>query len=183
MEDKIENQGKKKIKVDFEGSGVKTLEGVGMILMIIGIISILTSAIGVLVFISGENTTGIYVASSFFPISIGSFAGGAICLGLSSIAKTALYKRLILEEQYDFFVPELANKITEEKASSGGEGMSDFSVGEIIVDKYTKTQLKITKILQDGKCVCEDKDGNSAGPYLSIGLSKVSSEDIESYWN
>jgi hypothetical protein len=39
---------------------------------------------------------------TFFPIGVASLFAGAVCTGLSSIAKTALYKRIILEQEYLF---------------------------------------------------------------------------------
>jgi hypothetical protein len=102
---------KKEIKVNYQESGVKTLKGFGTFFLIIGSIAALITVIGFIMYLANdidsrferENAlTGIALASSLLPISIGSFAGGAICKGLSSIAKTALYKRRLLEEQYSF---------------------------------------------------------------------------------
>jgi len=99
------------IKVYYQGSGVKTLNGFGTFFFIIGSIAILVTVIGFIMYLANdmdysrgrENALiGISLASSFFPITIGSFAAGAICKGLSTIAKTALYKRRLFEEQYSF---------------------------------------------------------------------------------
>lgn len=100
----------KEIKVDFSGSGVKTLEGFGKFFFFIASISIIVALVGLFMYLSniesysGGDTAmkGISLASSFFPISIGSFACGAISLGLSTITKTALFKRHLLEKQYTF---------------------------------------------------------------------------------
>jgi len=101
---------KQKIKVNYWNSGVNTLYGFGKFFLIIGFIAMLVAIIGFIVYLTNfdsysgaENAIiGISLAASFFPISIGSFAAGAICKGLSTIAKTALYKRTLLEEQYYF---------------------------------------------------------------------------------
>ena len=98
--------------VNYQGSGVKTLSGFGTFFFIIGSIAILITLIGFIMYLVNdlnysserENALiGISVASSFFPISIGSLAAGAICQGLSSIAKTSFYKRKLIEEKYSFF--------------------------------------------------------------------------------
>jgi len=101
----------KEVKVNFEGSGVKTLNGFGTFSFVIASIAMLVAVIGFIMYLANdmdysserENAIiGISMASSLFPIAIGSFAGGAICKGLSTIAKTALYKRTLLEKQYRF---------------------------------------------------------------------------------
>ena len=100
-----------KVKISFEGSGVKTLNGFGTFFFIVASVAALVAVIGFIMYLANDMDyssemknamIGISLASSFFPISIGSFAGGAICKGLSTIAKTALYKRTLLEKQYQF---------------------------------------------------------------------------------
>ena len=98
------------IKVNYQGSGVKTLNGFGTFFLIIGYTAMPVAVVGFIIYLanldswSGEKMamTGLSIAYSFFSIAIGSFAAGAICKGLSTIAKTALYKRTLLEEQYNF---------------------------------------------------------------------------------
>ncbi|MDR2970349.1 MAG: hypothetical protein LBU83_00260 [Bacteroidales bacterium] len=96
----------KEKEVKYAGSGVKTLYGFGIAFYIIASIAILITIIGIFTYFladySKEQINGLSLASSFFPIAISSFAGGAICQGLSTIAKTALFKKTLLEEQYNF---------------------------------------------------------------------------------
>jgi hypothetical protein len=101
----------KKVKVDYQGSGVKTLNGFGTYFFVIASIAVLVAVIGFIMYLANDMDysseranamIGISLASSFFPIAIGTFAGGAICKGLSTIAKTALYKRILIEGQYRF---------------------------------------------------------------------------------
>ena len=100
-----------KVNVSFEGSGVKTLNGFGTFFFIIASIATLVALIGFIMYLANdmdyrsemENAMiGLSLASSFLSLAIGSFAGGAICKGLSTISKTALYKRTLLEKQYQF---------------------------------------------------------------------------------
>lgn len=89
---------------------MKTLYGFGTFFLLIGSIAMLVAVIGFIMYLSNlkysssrENALiGLSLASAFFPIAIGSFAGGSICKGLSTIAETALYKKALLEEQYYF---------------------------------------------------------------------------------
>lgn len=101
----------KKVKVDYQGSGVRTLNGFGTFFFVIASVAMLVAVIGFIMYLANdmdysrerENAIiGLSLASSLFPIAIGSFAGGAICKGLSTITKTALYKRILIEEQYRF---------------------------------------------------------------------------------
>lgn len=100
-----------KVIVSFKGSGVKTLYGFGTFFFYIASIAALVTVIGFIMYLANdvdlswemENAMiGLSLASSFLPIAIGSFASGAICNGLSSISKTALYKRTLLKKQYQF---------------------------------------------------------------------------------
>jgi hypothetical protein len=103
---------KKELIVSYENSGVKSLEGFGIFFHIIGSLALLTVIIGGFLYIvnignsysSDEATAllGASLASTFFPLVLISFFFGIVCMGLSSIAKTALYKRTILEQQYNF---------------------------------------------------------------------------------
>jgi ABC-type antimicrobial peptide transport system permease subunit len=93
--DEIEKQ---KVMINYKGSGVKTLSRFGVFFFIIGIIAAIIAAIGFLRYLTNADTsTGLSLASSFFPTAIGLLASAAVCTGLSSIAKTALYKRILLE--------------------------------------------------------------------------------------
>jgi hypothetical protein len=96
---------KKKIKVSYEDSGVKTLNGFGVFFFVAGTIALVVAVIGGLVYLGSDGEPalgGASLAGALFPAGISLFAAGAVCTGLSSIARTALYKRMILEYQYDF---------------------------------------------------------------------------------
>ena len=101
---------KKKITINYYNSGVKTLSGFGNLFFIIGGISIFAALIAYLIYTStrgsyGEESTAIvaYTASRFFVQSIiPSLFFGAICKGLAPIARTAHYKRTLLEQEYEF---------------------------------------------------------------------------------
>ncbi len=105
----MENQ---KIKIDYQGSGVKTANGFSTFLFIISVIAIIVSLIGFTIYLDStgsyysykeENAfIGIALTFSFVLISFGSFSLGIICKLMSTIAKTSLYKRALLEEQYCF---------------------------------------------------------------------------------
>ena len=101
----------KEIKINYKGSGVKTLDGFGTFFFVIASLAALVAVIGFIMYLANDMDSrsemeyamiGLSLASSFLPIAIGSVAGGAICQGLSTIAKTALYKRTLLEKQYQF---------------------------------------------------------------------------------
>lgn len=91
-------------------SGVKTGNWFGVFFMVIGVLAVITTAIGFIMYLIASGSRygeedailGLSLASTFFPISIGSFASSAICLCVSTIARTALYQRTLLEETYDF---------------------------------------------------------------------------------
>jgi hypothetical protein len=103
---------KKELIVSYEGSGVKTLSGFGVFFYLIGSLAFLTAIIGGGLYLQNigssyssdqsEALLGVSLASTFFPLGLLLFFFGVVCTGLSSIAKTALYKRTILEQQYDF---------------------------------------------------------------------------------
>ncbi|HBG40945.1 MAG TPA: hypothetical protein DDW85_05985 [Porphyromonadaceae bacterium] len=96
---------KKEIKVDYSGSGVKTLNGFADFFIIIGILSSIALAVSVGLFLesleTGDSDGGILFPSSLASMVM-SFAAGAICKGLSNIAKTSLFQRTILKEKYTF---------------------------------------------------------------------------------
>jgi hypothetical protein len=103
---------KKELIVNYEGSGVKTLSGFGVFFYVIGSLALLTAIIGGVLYLQNTGSSsssdeadailGVSLASAFFPLGLLSFFFGAVCSGLSNIAKTAFYKRAILEQQYDF---------------------------------------------------------------------------------
>jgi hypothetical protein len=102
---------KKELIVNYEGGGVKTLSGFGVFFHIIGSLALLTAIIGGFLYLQNIESSytsdedkallGASLARAFFPLGLISFFFGAVCIGLSSIAKTALYKRTIFEQQYD----------------------------------------------------------------------------------
>ncbi|MDR2410578.1 MAG: hypothetical protein LBE13_21045 [Bacteroidales bacterium] len=92
---------KKELKVNYKGSGVKTLEVFGTIFLVLGPLALLTALIG----LSLVGEVSLIIASAFSQFGCAAFVIGAVCMGLSSIAKTALYKRTILEEQYELLNP------------------------------------------------------------------------------
>jgi hypothetical protein len=92
---------KKDIKVSYANSGVNTLSGIGTCFMIIGSIAIIVAVAGFGMFYSGDSDNAVIAVTSLF-VSLGSFLGGAICMGLAGIARTALYQRMILEQEYLF---------------------------------------------------------------------------------
>ncbi|MCL2327446.1 MAG: hypothetical protein FWC39_02910 [Bacteroidetes bacterium] len=83
---------KQQILINYSGSGVKTLKGFAIFFFIIAFIAMIVAILDCFLSFS----------LSFFITPILLFVGGAICIGLSSIAKTALYKRMLLENQYQF---------------------------------------------------------------------------------
>lgn len=87
---------RKEIKINYEGSGVKTLNGLGTLFIVLGSISLLASVISLPIY----NGTAIVI--SFFGASIGLFMGGGLCKGLSGIARSLLYKREVLRQEYYF---------------------------------------------------------------------------------
>ena len=101
---------KQKIKVNYSGSGIKTLSGLGTFLLFIAVIY---TAADVLIFLDsdigsiekperfGWVVKYVINISLHFPIVI--FVTGVICKILSALLKSPLYKRALLEEQYGFY--------------------------------------------------------------------------------
>jgi hypothetical protein len=87
---------KQEIIVNYKRSGVKTLNGFGVLFFVIGSLALLIAIIG-LVFPLYE-----ILFTLFFLIGIVLFFFGAVCIGLSCIARVALCKRETLCQQYDF---------------------------------------------------------------------------------
>jgi ABC-type transport system involved in multi-copper enzyme maturation permease subunit len=95
---------KEKIVVNYSVSGVKTLNGLGLFLLVVGVVALFVALILAIVFIASEysKSGAIATALSFSITGATAFVSGAACLGLSNIARTALFKRTVLEHQYDF---------------------------------------------------------------------------------
>ena len=162
---------KQNIRINYSGSGVKTLNGLATFFFIMASVEALVFVIVFMRYIVNymdydlplELKTiiqAISVADSYFRIAIVFFASYTIFKLLSNTAKTALYKRTILEEQYCFVDIIL---IAEE----------NFSIGEIVMNKYTGERLKITKITEDGRYSCEREDGTYVGDFSPIALKKL----------
>jgi hypothetical protein len=97
MEEKVVDE-RQEVVVNYANSGVITMKGFGILFIGMGVLSV---AVALVVLLASEgNLLGI--SASLSMLAIGFFAAGAICLGLSSIAKTALYQRTLLEQQYHF---------------------------------------------------------------------------------
>jgi K+-sensing histidine kinase KdpD len=101
---------KQEINVSYKGSGVKTLKGFGVFFFVIGSIALLVVVIAMYNYLdshsSSDEVAALSLAGVFSPIGCISLFAGAVCTGLSSIAKVLLYKRMVLEQQYDFNEPE-----------------------------------------------------------------------------
>lgn len=111
---------KQNVRISYSGSGVQTLSGFGTFFFIIAVISIIVA------FVSFASIVLMNYAGIFITNAITSLAAGAICKGLSTVAKTALYKRMLLEKQYNFVeseypVEESVKTETSAEESSDGE--------------------------------------------------------------
>ena len=104
---------KQNVRISYSGSGVQTLNGFGTFFFIVAAISIIVAVI-LTVSIVGIATAGIFITNA-----ISSLAAGAICKGLSTVAKTALYKRMLLEKQYNFLESESSIEESEESNLDG----------------------------------------------------------------
>lgn len=101
---------KKDIKINYSKSGVKTLDGFGTLFIVIGFISVIVSLVnfGIYSEYAGYSyateraTMGLTLGASSLAIAFGSFLGGAICKGLSGIARSSLHQRAVLEQDYYF---------------------------------------------------------------------------------
>ncbi|HHV86242.1 MAG TPA: hypothetical protein GXX42_10600 [Petrimonas sp.] len=102
------------IKVNYNGSGVKTLHKFGTLFILIGIVATILVVAALIMYSEEKSSYNGYssvrqeasVAVPFgiasMVLAICSYAFGAICLGLQSIARTSLYKKSILEQNYNF---------------------------------------------------------------------------------
>jgi len=105
---------KQKVTINYKGSGVKTLKVCSISFFILAGILAATA------FIVSTNrySSGVEIVS-FLGGAIFIFAFGLMLLGLSTIAKTALYKRTLLEEKYEFALPYYAKTIDKDNTSTG----------------------------------------------------------------
>jgi len=145
---------KKKIQFSYASSGVNTLSGFGAFFIIIGFISLIVGIIGLIWYLSEIDSRGgsdvgtaLALMSNSIYIALASFISGAICRGLSTIARTSLYQRYVLETEYEF------DSSTQSPVISGS---SPIPVNTVVINKYTGDKLIVTKITEDGKCQCVD---------------------------
>lgn len=89
------------IYVDYSGSGVKTTKGWATFFVVIGCISLLLAIIGFIRLLSDYRVEADAALAALLT-SISAFIMAAILTAISSIAKTALFKRALLEQEYDF---------------------------------------------------------------------------------
>ena len=94
---------KQTVIVSYKNSGVKALKVVGYVLHILAIISFfVTFVYAIMAFDTARSNS----AANLFIVSLGVTISltvtGHICNALSTIARTALYKRCLLEQQYNF---------------------------------------------------------------------------------
>lgn len=83
------------IKINFEKSGVQTLMSLGYWFIVI-------ASIGLIVFILSINSENTSLIITSICVSLSSYFAGGLCLGLSGIARSALYQREVLRQKYDF---------------------------------------------------------------------------------
>jgi hypothetical protein len=129
----------KEVKVNYKNSGVKTLRGIGKFFMVVGCIASAIAIISFVEFVVNDSdhygSTGL--VSTFFMLALFSFAAGAICLGLSGIAKTALYNRALLEQQYEFEeVTSTSPRKFEEVTPTSVEPLAKATDNSIGIDDY-----------------------------------------------
>ena len=90
---------KQQIAIGYAGSGVKSLKVIGVIFQGVAIISLLMAVAGLL---AAFNEGDINVFIIALGTTIFSTLAGCICLVLSNIARVTLYKRHLLELEYEF---------------------------------------------------------------------------------
>lgn len=86
---------KTEVKIDYKKSGVKTFYSFGSWFIGIGVIALI-------VFVLNSNSDDSSLAIASIYASLSSFFVGAICLGLSGIARSLLYQREVLKQTHDF---------------------------------------------------------------------------------
>jgi hypothetical protein len=91
----------KKVFVSYEGSGVKTLRGFGYMFIVLAAISALMLFVVLVLLARGSDYAALMAVYAIVG-GLFSCVFGALLLGLSGIAKTALYQRTLLEEEHEF---------------------------------------------------------------------------------
>jgi hypothetical protein len=90
------------VKVNYKNSGVKTLSGFAIFFSVIGGIALLSGLIICLVCLWNDDEINTALVSALISAGIVLLFFATMCVGLSGIAKTALYKRTLLEQEHDF---------------------------------------------------------------------------------
>jgi hypothetical protein len=93
---------KQKILINYKNSGVKTLNGFSFVFLIVGGVMVLNSLFQYFKYTSNDIDLDVPFYVSLFYIPISYFAISALLKVLSVMAKTSLYKRAVLEEEFDF---------------------------------------------------------------------------------
>jgi hypothetical protein len=105
------------LEINYEGSGVKTLSGFGTLFFVLAVISIIIAFLSLVLLLVGIESlnnmfytiqwnaffVSLLFASLFFAIV--QFFFGALCKGLSTIAKGTLYQMSVVEKT--FYVQDL----------------------------------------------------------------------------
>ena len=110
---------KQNVRISYSGSGVNTLSGFGTFFYIVAVISIIVAIV------SFASIVGMSYAGIFITNAISSLAAGAICKGLSTVAETALYKKSLLEKQYNFVLSEYPVEDSVENVTPTEESIDD----------------------------------------------------------
>jgi len=144
---------KQKIKVNYSGSGIRTLNVLGTFLLFIAVIY---AVIDVVVFLEdyieqlnfGGIVKNVISILLRFPLVI--FAIGIVCKILSALLKLPLYKRALLEEQYDFYEEEVERKkffIDDEAEEEENKDENNDNLRQIIETKGVLNGVKYYKEL------------------------------------
>jgi hypothetical protein len=145
----METKEKKVLVVNYQGSGVKTLNRFGVFFFVLGSIAMFVALIGGCIYLNNiggygsdkkDALVGASLAGTFFSLGIYLLAAGAVCIGLSSIAKTALFKRVVLESEYEF------QEVGEAMQSSESNVTSEGWAEDVTEDQKRSAELLIPKM-------------------------------------
>lgn len=116
---------KTNVKVCYAGSGVRFSKNLSYVFTVVSILSFIAGFI--LIVLSDGDEIDISLAVTSFSMFFVELAISAILQAISSIAKTALYKRAALESQYDFeeIMPYQMELAEEEKKESVKKEMKE----------------------------------------------------------
>lgn len=90
---------KKLISINYSGSGVSTLKGIGIICVIIGCLAIFAALI---LFFSEDFDDIVMTLILLISSGVSMIVSGVVARALSLITETALMKKSILLKEYDF---------------------------------------------------------------------------------